>query len=661
MAKNLVIVESPTKVKSISKFLGSDYIVAASMGHVRDLPEKKFGVDVEKDFAPHYVVPKKSRITVAKLRKAAESVTSIYLAPDPDREGEAIAWHLKEILTKSSKEKKKFWRVTFNEITKEAVKNAFAHPHRINEDKVNSQQARRILDRIVGYKMSPLLWKKVRSGLSAGRVQSVALRLICERQEEVDGFKPQEYWSVEATLCLQEDKEIKLIAQLEKIDEKKIKIETQTQADKIVNGLQGAEYKVSEVTEKQRKRNPLPPFTTSLLQQGAINRLGFTAKKTMIIAQQLYEGVELGEEEIGGLITYMRTDSFRVSKDAQDSALKYIEECYGKEYLPLSPRRYKSKRKLQDAHEAIRPTSVSRTPESVEKYLNKDQFRLYTLIWNRFMASQMASADLLLTTILVSADNAIFKATGMQIVFPGFLTLYTDSEEKTLLPILTVGQLFDLLELIPQQHFTKPPPSYTEATLVKALEEDGIGRPSTYAPIIDNILRRYYVEKEKAKLIPTELGKVINGILVERFPDIIEVKFTAKMEEDLDEVERGKVVWSELLKGFYGKFIKDLDKAHKEQERVPVKPEETEEICPDCSKKLLIRTGRYGKFLACSGFPQCKYTAPLPTDVPCPQEGCGGTLIHRRSRKGRKFFGCNKYPECTFTTNSLKKLSQQPE
>ncbi len=660
MAKKLVIVESPTKVKSISKFLGKGYKIEASLGHVRDLPQKKFGVNVEEDFKPHYVVPKKSQPLVAKLKKAAAACEKIYLAPDPDREGEAIAWHLQELLAKEQGDRKKIWRVTFNEITQNAVREAFKHPRRVDIDKVQSQQARRVLDRIVGYKISPLLWRKVKGGLSAGRVQSVALRLICERQEEIDNFVPQEYWSITAKLHPQDNSQQQFSAMLEKLDHKKIKIDNQEQADKIVAGLKDASYTVASVSQRERLRNPLPPFITSLLQQAAINQLGFTAQKTMVIAQQLYEGIELGAEGSVGLITYMRTDSFRVAKEAQQAALHFIEEKFGKEYLPDHPRRYKSKRRTQEAHEAIRPTMVEHTPESVKEFLNKDQLALYTLIWKRFLASQMASAKTLLTTILIHADAAVFKTTGTQVIFPGFLILQQDNgEEKTDLPPLVKGQELTLVELLPQQHFTKSPPYYTEATLVRALEENGIGRPSTYAPIIFTITRRNYVEKEKARLFPTELGKVVNKILVERFPDIIEVKFTAKMEDELDEIEKGKVCWTELLKEFYKPFIKDLDKAHEEQERVTIKPVMTDEICPQCNKQLVIRNGRYGKFLACSGFPECKHTAPLPTDIPCPQEGCEGILIHRRSRKGRTFFGCSKYPECTFTTSSLKKYQQK--
>lgn len=656
MTKKLVIVESPTKVKSISKFLGKDFIVAASLGHVRDLPQKKFGVDIENDFEPQYVVPKKSRDTVNKLKKLAAKAKEIYLAPDPDREGEAIAWHLRELFSKAKDEKKKIWRVKFNEITKEAVLEAFKHRGRLNEDKVYSQQARRILDRIVGYKISPLLWRKVKGGLSAGRVQSVALRLICERQEEIDRFTPQEYWSIIAKLHPEEKADKDFEASLDKLDGKKIKVENQETAESIVNRLKDKEYQITDITQKERQRNPLPPFTTSLLQQAAINQLGFTAYKTMVVAQQLYEGIELGEEGSVGLITYMRTDSFRVAKEAQLTAMKYIKDNFGEEYLPPHPRRYKSKRKTQEAHEAIRPTSVLRNPESMKECLTVDQYKLYTLIWNRFIASQMASAKFLLTTILINADGATFRTTGTQVVFLGFLKVMRDKEEeKKELPQLTKGQLLILISLTPNQHFTKPPPAYTEASLVRALEENGIGRPSTYAPIIYTIVRRNYVEKERAKLQPTELGKVVSQILVERFPDIFEVKFTAKMEEDLDEIEMGKITWSSVLKEFYAPFMADLEKAHEQQEKVSIKPIVTDQICPDCKKNLVIRSGRFGKFLACSGFPTCKHTAPLPTDVACPQEGCDGTLLHRRSRKGRSFYGCNNYPKCTFTTSSLKK------
>lgn len=656
MAKNLVIVESPTKVKSLSKFLGPDYIIKASMGHVRDLPQKRLGVDIEHDFKPEYVIIPKNKANVNALKKLVDGVSALYLAPDPDREGEAIAWHLSEILVKTKKVK--VWRVSFNEITESAVKEAFKRPGRIEYNRVDSQQARRILDRIVGYKLSPLLWRKVKGGLSAGRVQSVAVRLICERQEEIDNFKPEEYWSIEAKLHPKVNGKNEFIATLEKLDDKKVKIPDKLEAEKIVGRLKDKDYVIESVEKKEKARNPLPPFTTSLLQQAAINRLGFTAQKTMFIAQQLYEGIELGSEGSVGLITYMRTDSFRVSKEAQEAARKYIDGKFGKEYLPAIPPRYKSRKTAQEAHECTRPTFMKKPPEQIREYLTPDQLRLYTLIWNRFVASQMVSARLSVTTVLISADNAIFKAAGTSVIFPGFLAVYEEEEkeEEKVLPPLTKGEGLVLVELLPEQHFTKPPPPYNEASLVKALEENGIGRPSTYAPIIDTIIKRGYVGKEQRKLYPTELGKHVNAILVDRFSDIMDVEFTARMEDELDEIEKGRLSWTKVLREFCDPFIKDLNKAHTELERMPLKPIPTQQKCPLCGKQLVIRSGRYGQFLACSGFPDCKHTESLSTDVKCPKPGCGGVLVHRRSGKGRAFYGCSNYPKCKFTTSSLKKV-----
>lgn len=659
MAKKLVIVESPTKVKSITKFLGKGYTVKASMGHVRDLPQKKFGVDTEDNFKPHYVIPTKSKAIVSVLKKAAKDAEAIYLAPDPDREGEAIAWHLREILAKDKKNK--VWRVVFNEITKDAIQNAFKRPGRIDEEKVSSQQARRILDRIVGYKMSPFLWKKIKGGLSAGRVQSVALRLICEREEEIKRFVSQEYWSIEAKLHPKDKVLDEFLASLENLEGKKIKINNEDAASKIVEKLKKVEkYVVENVQKKEKQKHPLPPFKTSFLQQAAINQLGFTAHKTMFVAQQLYEGIDLGSEGTEGLITYMRTDSFRIAKEAVVAARNYIKDKFGTSYLPPKPPIYKSKRKTQEAHEAIRPTSLEKSPESIKNYLTPDQLKLYTLIWNRFIASQMASARLSVTRVSITADSALFKATGTEVVFPGFLAVYEEKEEteekKGKLPHLVPGEELVLLELLPSQHFTKPPPPYTEASLVKILEEKGIGRPSTYAPIVYTIIKRNYVTKEKNKLHPTELGGVVIKMLIEGFPDIIEVEFTARMEEELDEIERGKLLWTDVLNEFYQPFMKDLETAQKELKKVKIEPIVTEHKCPDCGKHLVIRSGRYGQFLACSGFPACKHTEALPTDVKCPSPGCMGVLVHRRSRKGRKFYGCSNYPKCNFTTAVLRQI-----
>jgi len=661
MAKSLIIVESPTKVKSISKFVGKNYVVKASMGHVRDLPQRRIGVDIEHDFKPEYVVIQKNKPNVTALQKAAKNVETVYLAPDPDREGEAIAWHLAELINKDANKHAKIWRISFNEITKTAVDEALKKPGRIDYNKVDSQQARRILDRIVGYKLSPLLWQKVRKGLSAGRVQSVAVRLICERQEEIDNFKPVEYWSLGARLRPDTEGKKEFIAYLEKVDGKKVEVSNKSEADALVARLNNEKYFVESIEKKEKNRNPYPPFTTSLLQQASINKLGFSAQRTMMIAQQLYEGVELGSEGSVGLITYMRTDSFRIADEAQNAARKYIEEKYGKDYVPVVPPKYKSKKRAQEAHEAIRPTYMDHPPEKIKDFLTPEQLKLYTLIWNRFLASQMESAKLAVTTILVKADNAIFKVTGTEVMFQGFLAVYGDEEdeeekEDKILPPLTKGELLKLLELLPEQHFTKPPAYYTEATLVKALEEQGIGRPSTYAPIIFTIIKRGYIAKEQKRLYPTDLGKHINAILVERFGNIMDIKFTARMEDELDEVEQGRLSWTKVLNEFYVPFIKDLDKAQTEMERMPLKPIETDRDCPKCGKKLVIRTGRFGQFLACSGFPECKHTESISTDVKCPTPDCGGVLVQRRSGKGRMFYGCSNYPKCTFTTNSLKKL-----
>jgi len=662
MEKKLVIVESPTKVKSISKFLGSDYIVKASMGHVRDLPLKKIGVDIENNFEPHYVVPKKAKPIVSILKKSTSKASAVYLASDPDREGEAIAWHLKKLFTNDNDKKKKFWRVKFNEITRDAVRDAFKHLGRIDEMKVFSQQARRILDRIVGYKISPLLWKKVKGGLSAGRVQSVALRLICEREEEIDAFKPQEYWSIEAKLHPADKPSDEFTAVLEKLDGKKIKINTRASTDEIINRLKKASgYIVQDIRKREKQRRPLPPFITSLMQQAAINRLGFSAIKTMFVAQQLYEGIELADKESIGLITYMRTDSFRISKDAREAVRGYIKNKFGSEYLPEKPPIYKSKRRAQEAHEAIRPTSMERTPDAIKEYLTPDQLKLYTIIWNRFVASQMSNARLSVTTVFISADNALFKTAGTEVVFPGFLSSYGDAKEEKQMkfPRLAKEEKLTLIDILGLQHFTKAPALYTEASIIKVLEENGIGRPSTYAPIVYTIIKRGYVEKEKGRLHPAELGKVVSRILTERFSDIINVEFTAKMEEELDEIERGSVLWTDVLAKFYKPFIKDLEIAQKELKKITIKPTPTDYKCPKCGKPLVIRSGRYGKFLACSGFPACRYTEPLSTDVKCPEPGCDGKLVYRRSRKGRTFYGCSNYPNCKFTTASLRNLKKQ--
>jgi len=645
MSNSLIIVESPTKARTISKFLGSGYEIRSSNGHVRDLPKKTLGVNIDNDFQPEYEVIPQRKKTISELKKASLGAKGVYLATDPDREGEAIAWHIAQLLNLS-----KAWRIEFHEITKPAVLKALSNSRSINLNLVNAQQARRILDRLVGYKISPLLWQKVKRGLSAGRVQSVALRLICEREKEVEEFVPQEYWEIWATLSKDEEQ---FKAKLIKVKEEKVKINNQEESETILHGLEGASYVVEEVKIKEQKRKPLPPFITSTLQQEANYRLGFSASKSMLIAQSLYEGVELGEEGPTGLITYMRTDSVNLSNSAKDEAKRYIQEKYGKEYLPKVPRLYKSRKGAQEAHEAIRPVLVYKEPEGIKKYLSSDQFRLYQLIFSRFLASQMSDALLEVVSVDIRAGKEyLFRATGSRVLFPGFRKVYKEKEEeeRKTLPKLKEKELLRLEELTPEQHFTSPPPRYTEATLVKTLEEEGIGRPSTYAPIIKTVQERDYVKKEKRTLLPTNLGKVVNELLVKNFTQIMEVKFTAQMEDNLDKIEEGKSDWVEILNDFYQGFSQVLKIAKREMARVKIEPEKSDVICEKCGRNMVIREGRFGKFLACSGFPECKNTKPLikPTGIKCPKEGCEGEVIERRSKKGKIFYGCSRYPECDF-------------
>lgn len=665
---NLIIVESPTKAKTIKKYLGAEFNVFASKGHVVDLPKSKLGVDIEKDFNPTYIVLKDHKKILNELKKIAEESKIIYLAPDPDREGEAIAWHLKNELENG----KEIKRLIMNEITEKALKSALANPSDINMNLVNAQQARRILDRIVGYKISPLLWKKVRKGLSAGRVQSVALRLIVEREREIQGFVSVEYWNITAECCkkgIKEPKEDDLIkADLIKINNEKHlaalqqKISKKEEADKIIEEVRYEQFIVKEIIKKDKKRNPLPPFTTSTLQQESWKKLGFTAKKTMTIAQMLYEGIELSEGPVG-IITYMRTDSVRVSSEAQNEAREYIVKVYGKEFLPEVPPIYKSRKGAQEAHESIRPTSVFRNHEEIEKFLTRDQFRLYKLIYTRFIASQMKSAVVSITTVDIEVkDKYLFRATGSVIKFKGFLVVYEDNgtvpfsgDCPIILPELSSGEVLNLVDIKGTQHFTEPKARFNDATLVKMLEEKGIGRPSTYAPIISTIQARGYVERKEGKLFPTELGVIVNDLLVVNFHEIFEVKFTSTMEDNLDKIEEGKTDWVNVLKEFYKPFESELEKASVNMENVKKKMEiEVEQICEKCGRKMVIKYGRHGKFLACPGFPECKNAKPIKenlgtTGIKCPV--CSsGEIVPRRTRKGKVFYGCNKYPDCKFSS-----------
>lgn len=661
----LIIVESPSKIKTIKKTLGSGYTVMASKGHVRDLPKSKLGVDTEHDFKPQYINMSDKKDLIKELKEAAANSDGVLLATDPDREGEAISWHLAHLLALDLNEPN---RVAFNEITESGVKAGIAAPHKIDLNLVDAQQARRVLDRIVGYKLSPFLWKKVKSGLSAGRVQTVALRLIVEREREIEKFNSEEYWSVDAKL-LAGTKSFKA-ALYGFADGKKIDvIPNAEEADKIVAELSGAEYIVSALKKGTRKKQPAPPFITSTLQQEASRKLGFTGQRTMRIAQQLYEGVDVPGAGTTGLITYMRTDSLRISEEARAAAYKYITGRYGKEYLPEKPRYFKTKSGAQDAHEAIRPTSVGFTPESVKDALTAEQYKLYKLIWERFIASLMEVCVQNTVNADITAGDYLFKASGYSVKFDGFTVLYEegkddDSAEGGALPEMKTGDKLKLKELTPNQHFTQPPARYTEPTLIKALDENGIGRPSTYAPILSNILGRDYIEREKKSLKPTNLGMVVSDLMVEYFDKIVDVKFTAGLEKQLDEIGAGKRGWVDTIKDFY----KDFDKLYKKAEeslegkRVKVPDEETDVICDKCGRKMVVKSGRFGKFLACPGYPECKNTKPMPEDEvkqPCPK--CGGKLVKKTSKKGKKFYGCSNYPDCDFAAPGIPTGEKCPE
>ena len=718
MPKSLVVVESPAKAKTIKKILGRDYLVESSVGHIRDLPKKELGVDIENAFTPKYVLIRGKGKVIKALTESAKKVDTIYLAADPDREGEAICWHLAEELKKA---KKPIYRIVYNEVTKGAILEAIQRPGQINMALVDAQQARRVLDRLVGYQISPILWRSVKPGLSAGRVQSVAVRLICTREAEIEAFKPQEYWTLTATLSptAGPSSRSRFLAKLHRIGKEKGKINNygflinETRAKELAADAQTQTYIVEKVVKKERKQRPVPPFITSSLQQEASRKLRFTAKRTMRIAQQLYEGVELGSEGSVGLITYMRTDSTRLAQDALTSAREFIKTTYGAEYLPARAMQYRSKKGAQDAHEAVRPSVPLRTPTAVKPYLNDEQYRLYELIWKRFIACQMKPAVLDATTIDIKAGQYLFRATGSVIKFKGFRTIYmegqddvptdsdSNSEEDTTLPAVKEGERLALHKLEPKQHFTQPPPRYNEATLVKALEAKEIGRPSTYATILSTIQDRGYAEKDRGRLLPTDIGRLVNQLLIHGFPNIVDVEFTAKMEEQLDTVADGKVEWVRALSEFYPPFQTALKEApDKMYEARKAMETESEETCEKCGGKMIVKWGRYGrflgcanypecqnikrlngddivsaepeptdrkcekcgepmvikmsragaKFLSCSGYPKCKNAKPLPMGIDCPEQDCDGYLGERRTRRGKIFYGCSNYPKCEFST-----------
>ncbi len=703
MGKPLIIVESPTKARTLKKFLGSEFNIKSSVGHIKNLPEKSLGVDIENGFSPQYQIIKGKGKILAEIKKAAKEAEAVYLAPDPDREGEAIAWHIQEEI---KGRKKDIYRASFNEFTKKAVLKALENPGRPDENKYNAQKARRVLDRLVGYQISPILWKKVRRGLSAGRVQSVVVRLICEREQEIRSFVPKEYWTIEVELSGKTPPPF--IAKLIRIDSKKAEIGDEEGAEQIRDNLQDAEFRVLKLEKKERARHPTPPFITSKLQQEAARKLHFSAKKTMLIAQRLYEGVELGREGSVGLITYMRTDSPRIAGEALEMVRSHIVTRFGPDYLPERPNFYKSKKGAQEAHEAIRPTSLEFEPDKIKQYLAKDELALYELVWNRFLASQMRPALYDQTIVDISADNYLFRVVGSILKFPGFISVYLEGqdepeeEKEGVLPELKQGEILKLLGIKPEQHFTQPPPRFTESTLVKELEEKGIGRPSTYALILSTILERDYVEKEKRNFLPTELGLLVTELLVESFPQILNVEFTAEMEESLDEIERGKQSWTESLARFYQPFEASLEQALTQmrdvkREQIPsdvicekcgaqmvirwgrngkflacpnypkcrytrelteekggeLAEEKTEEeLCDKCGKPMVVKSGRYGKFLACSGYPDCRNTRPLGKESEKPEvteeicEKCGGHLVIKKARTGNRFLACENYPKC---------------
>ena len=666
MARNLIIVESPGKVKSISKYLGKNYKVEASVGHVRDLPKSQLGVDTENDFEPKYITIRGKGDLISNLRKEAQKSDKVFLATDPDREGEAISWHLASILKINDSDE---CRISFNEITEKAVKEAIKAPRRLDYNLVDAQQARRVLDRIVGYKISPILWRKVRKGLSAGRVQSVSVRIICDREEEIEKFVPKEYWNLDAQLQKTGDKLVFTAKFYGKANVKngKIELTNKEQVDAILEGLEGADYTVKKVSIGTKKKTPAPPFITSTLQQEASRKLGFSTKKTMSLAQQLYEGIEIKGRGTIGVVTYIRTDSMRVSDSARADAASYIKEKYGSTYLPAKPNLYKNRSASQDAHEAIRPSYVNLTPEEAKGGMGRDVFRLYKLIWDRFIASQMAAAVYDTVAADIEAAGYLFKAKGQKLKFPGFIAVYTEGKDDVednnneQVPQLTENEKLIFKGLVPEQKFTQPPSRYTEASLVKELEEKGIGRPSTYAPTITTILARGYIEREGKLLKPTELGRIVTDLLKEHFDDIVDVEFTAKMENQLDEVEEGKIEWRQVLRNFYPDFLASLETADEKIGHVEIPDEVTDIICEKCGRNMVIKVGRFGKFLACPGFPECRNTKTIAEEagVDCPK--CGGKVLIKKSKKGRKFLGCENYPNCSFTSWDMASNEKCPE
>ncbi|AAU23367.2 type I DNA topoisomerase [Bacillus sp. FSL W8-0445] len=651
MSEYLVIVESPAKAKTIERYLGKKYKVKASMGHVRDLPKSQMGVDIEQNFEPKYITIRGKGPVLKELKTAAKKAKKVYLAADPDREGEAIAWHLAHSLDLDLNSD---CRVVFNEITKDAIKESFKHPRMINMDLVDAQQARRILDRLVGYKISPILWKKVKKGLSAGRVQSVALRLIIDREKEINDFIPEEYWTIEGSFL--KGKET-FEASFFGINGEKHQLKSEDDVKQILSRIKGNKFEVKKVTKKERKRNPALPFTTSTLQQEAARKLNFRAKKTMMIAQQLYEGIDLGKEGTVGLITYMRTDSTRISNTAQEEAASFIGEQYGKEFLGSKRKPAKKNENAQDAHEAIRPTSVLRKPSDLKAVLGRDQLRLYKLIWERFVASQMAPATLDTMSVDLENNGLTFRANGSKVKFSGFMKVYVEGkddqmeEKNKMLPDLAEGDTVLSKDIEPEQHFTQPPPRYTEARLVKTLEELGIGRPSTYAPTLDTIQKRGYVALDNKRFIPTELGEIVLDLIMEFFPEIINVEFTAKMEKELDDVEDGNIQWVQIIDSFYKDFEKRVEKAEAEMQEVEIEPEYAGVDCEACGHPMVYKMGRYGKFMACSNFPDCRNTKPIVKEIGVKCPSCKtGNIVERKSKKRRIFYGCDRYPECEFVS-----------
>ncbi|BCC54386.1 type I DNA topoisomerase [Bacillus cereus] len=652
MSDYLVIVESPSKAKTIEKYLGKKYKVVASMGHVRDLPKSQMGIEVKNNFTPKYITIRGKGPVLKDLKSAAKKAKKVYLAADPDREGEAIAWHLANTLNVDVESD---CRVVFNEITKDAIKESFKHPRAINMDLVDAQQARRILDRLVGYNISPLLWKKVKKGLSAGRVQSVAVRLIIEREREIQSFEPEEFWTIKTEFVKGKDT---FEASFYGVDGEKVQLTNETQVNEIIEQLKDNAFSVENVTRKERKRNPALPFTTSSLQQEAARKLNMRAKKTMMLAQQLYEGIDLGKQGTVGLITYMRTDSTRISETAQTEARTYITEAYGTEYIGAEKKKETKKSNAQDAHEAIRPTSVIRKPEELKSFLSRDQLRLYKLIWERFVASQMASAIMDTVTARLINNNVQFRASGSVVKFPGFMKVYVESkddgaeEKDKMLPPLEVGETVFSKDLEPKQHFTQPPPRYTEARLVRTLEELGIGRPSTYVPTLETIQKRGYVGLDNKRFVPTELGEIVIELILEFFPEIINIEFTANMEQSLDEVEEGNANWVKIVDDFYVGFEPRLEKAEKEMREVEIKDEPAGEDCELCNHPMVFKMGKYGKFMACSNFPDCRNTKPIVKEigVTCPKCDKGQIIERRSNKKKRLFYGCGTYPECDFVS-----------